>query len=885
MDRSISCALTDDRLVRRFCAACIDFWLQLAQQAGKPRTCPIDRRVLPADELPVIDYEVEAVMNSQVVRCPNAQLGCSRLFSIGEATDHLRTCRYRTVQCASCKKPVTADALARHSERCYRPCEACGVAVPRADVTTHSIWLCLAKAHSPWRTAAEAAAFASSRDAARKGPLAWLTEHSAHVTDWELATTALSNLLGAGGGDDNGHGGVGGDIDDDGSGRLTTRWLQLAEACRQRWWRGARLALTGRAVALEPSSVEALLEHADAQVCCDRAAAALEMYTAAVTLAPGDVCALAGRASCLEALGRWEESLPVWEAVGAAPPDAAPAERHSAARFAVGSARARLALGDLLGGEDSLSRQLGRDDHPEVQAAYADVLERLFLAEVSSEPADASAVPLPPFTPEGRERLFAAHDAWAAVLRAQPCRADATLRLALVEIEMAVSAPVEGEQRALLARATERLEAAAAASFDAPELAMHCAHALVLSELYDEAVSPPSRVDVPRRPGPHGSDEETDEEGDEVGDESTDAYAGGEAASVGGETVERGGERGSGRGGRRCPPPARSFLSSFVGGKRARPRLERAAALLRVVLAVQPSNAAAATLLGVALGATTAAQRPSEATRYLQSGVELLRQRLTAVQAAAQGGEERLARTAEDAAAAGSSESVPDGGRLAAAAAAIFEAVSRADAGGGASGARCSSTVSAGALLEHLLGSGQEPDEVSALFALIEREGDDRVGWDQWKRAFARYTTLGSEGPDEAARPRSRCDGDASAACARSAAGVTKETPAGRSAAGDPATATAVVSSHQLHAASPDLLLLFLASLLCATRRIKASQSSADSHSRPRPARAEQLSSPPRGSYGQCLLLESQWGEALRIMRELCAVAPSLLHSTFRAWK
>ena len=34
----------------------------------------------------------------------------------------------------------------------------------------------------------------------------------------------------------------------------------------------------------------------------------------------------------------------------------------------------------------------------------------------------------------------------------------------------------------------------------------------MLSELYDEAVSPPSRVDVPRRPGPHGSDEETDEE-------------------------------------------------------------------------------------------------------------------------------------------------------------------------------------------------------------------------------------------------------------------------------------------------------------------------------------------------------------------------------------
>ena len=87
-----------------FCAPCIALWFEL--QGGSQRSCPIDRRELAPDEEPVVDVVLEAAMLQQLVRCPNAKLGCKALFPLREGNEHLLACGFRTMTCPHCKKPV-----------------------------------------------------------------------------------------------------------------------------------------------------------------------------------------------------------------------------------------------------------------------------------------------------------------------------------------------------------------------------------------------------------------------------------------------------------------------------------------------------------------------------------------------------------------------------------------------------------------------------------------------------------------------------------------------------------------------------------------------------------------------------------------------------------
>ena len=134
-----------------FCSQCIAFWLQSQRDAGLTQSCPIDRRPLAADEHPVVDHEVTKAVEELVVCCPNRSLGCTASFPLRDGAAHLASeCRYRTVQCPSCQKPQSAAALARHVERCFKRCDGCGLAVPRADHYHHELHLCLSKPHTPW---------------------------------------------------------------------------------------------------------------------------------------------------------------------------------------------------------------------------------------------------------------------------------------------------------------------------------------------------------------------------------------------------------------------------------------------------------------------------------------------------------------------------------------------------------------------------------------------------------------------------------------------------------------------------------------------------------------------------------------------------------------
>ena len=67
-------------------------------------------------------------------------------------------------------------------------------------------------------------------------------------------------------------------------------------------------------------------------------------------------------------------------------------------------------------------------------------LERQYLAELPREGAAAHAVPMPPPSTDGREKLSSAHDAWSVCLRLAPTDARAMERLSLVEQELAPEA-------------------------------------------------------------------------------------------------------------------------------------------------------------------------------------------------------------------------------------------------------------------------------------------------------------------------------------------------------------------------------------------------------------------------------------------------------------
>ena len=272
-----------------FCCECIDFWLQLQQQSGAQRTCPIDRRVLPSDERPTVDAQLEAIMKKRNVRCPNSRLGCDAVFALEDGMMHLQACRFRTVQCSHCQKPQSAEALPRHIERCYRLCDTCGVPVPRVDSTQHAISLCLGKPHG-WRSTAEAKAFCTWRKVVIDD-YSWLATHCSGVLDWqrlhasvlalmeEYGMTATAADGTAGDAPSPAHFGEEGDgfADEGGEG---AQWLQLSEVCRLRGWRGPRLAFAWRSVDAEPNNLEALLALGRAQLESGMAAAGLESFRA-----------------------------------------------------------------------------------------------------------------------------------------------------------------------------------------------------------------------------------------------------------------------------------------------------------------------------------------------------------------------------------------------------------------------------------------------------------------------------------------------------------------------------------------------------------------------------------------------------------------------------
>ena len=310
-----------------FCAPCITFWLRLQRDSGLPPTCPIDRRVIGKDEVVTRDPAIEAAIARLLVRCPNHRLGCSARFELGEGSAHLDVCAFRTVQCPLCAKPQSAEKLARHVERCFKPCGKCGVNVPRADSLLHDMGLCLAKEHMPWWPASQANAFTIWRDAT-KSQLRWLLDGAAPVADWRRANAQLIALLethalphvvasrdedGCDVGADQAS--VGGadeepcseeedaEASTGASAAAAVRpplptWkdalallersaplcLELAELCRTHNWRAPWLALCMRAATLDPASVEAKLRYGDALLANAKASEACEAFVSALEI-------------------------------------------------------------------------------------------------------------------------------------------------------------------------------------------------------------------------------------------------------------------------------------------------------------------------------------------------------------------------------------------------------------------------------------------------------------------------------------------------------------------------------------------------------------------------------------------------------------------------
>lgn len=336
-----------------FCAPCISFWLQLQRDAGLAPTCPIDRRVVSAEEKPLIDETIEAAVQKLSVRCPNAKLGCQARFALGEGVSHLQTCSFRTVQCPNCGKPQSAEKLERHRENCFKHCGACGILVPRADSLMHTMGLCLAKPHGNWWSHEQARAFVTFRDAthAQLGKL--LGGGVAPIPDWRRAHELL-------------HGLVDEVLQQGGGGSASTSWdasaelcLLLAAECKTRGWRGPWLATSLRAAELEPTSLDCRLRSAEALLGCGRPAEACEAFAAARLLdAPssagddGRLEAICGEAAAHDALGRKEEASVLWARARKANAAAAPPQLGARAKWIVAAARARLAFGELNAAED-----------------------------------------------------------------------------------------------------------------------------------------------------------------------------------------------------------------------------------------------------------------------------------------------------------------------------------------------------------------------------------------------------------------------------------------------------------------------------------------------------------------------------------------------------
>ena len=401
-----------------FCAPCISFWLQLQRDSGLAPTCPIDRRVVAAEERPEVDSAMEAAVNKLLVRCPNFKLGCTAQFCLGEGVQHLRLCNYRTVQCPNCSKPQSRERLESHRKSCFIECSLCGTLVPRADSMAHSMGLCLAKPHASWRSEEEARAFSTFRDATKTQLHALLPEgEAAPISDWKRAHGLLHALLSRAKDD---HASL--CDDDQGRGRNplaeppSASWdaspsicLRLAAECRARGWRGPWLTLSLRACELDPTSLDARLRCAEALLGCGKASEACEAYKAArlldVPSSAGDdglLEALCGEAVALDKLGRADEASALWARARRAPLHNAPPQLDRRARWIVASARSRVAFGDLVQAEDALVGFLTHHDSLEAQCEYASLLELCYLDEVPSEGPMVAAVVRshpPPQTP------------------------------------------------------------------------------------------------------------------------------------------------------------------------------------------------------------------------------------------------------------------------------------------------------------------------------------------------------------------------------------------------------------------------------------------------------------------------------------------------------
>ena len=463
-----------------FCAPCITFWLQLQRDSGLPPTCPIDRRVVKDGEQITRNPALEEAIARILVRCPNSRLGCSARFELGEGSAHLDVCAFRTIQCPLCAKPQSAEGLAKHMERCFRACDKCGINVPRTDSLMHNMSLCLAREHHPWWPASHANAFTIFRDAT-EAQLGWLLDRRAAVTDWRRANESLIAMLEeqvvptmvvagsaaeprgeqeedeAGEEDEEGEEGEEG-VKGEGESAppAPPTWkdalellrtsaplcLELAAVCRQRGWRAPWLALSVLATELDPVSIEAKLRSGEALLDSGKASEACEAFDAVLQLDEDKLEAVGGQALGLEMLGRGDEAKQLWARLRAAPMHAAPVHTAQRSRWHVACARARVAFGDCASAEDLLLSFLHRHDHVDAQSEYATVLELSYLFEVDMSGVAGAAVPQPPPSSEGRDKLSSAYDAWSTTLKLSPNDARATARLALVEHELAVTAYV-----------------------------------------------------------------------------------------------------------------------------------------------------------------------------------------------------------------------------------------------------------------------------------------------------------------------------------------------------------------------------------------------------------------------------------------------------------
>ena len=632
-----------------------------------------------------------------------------------------------------------------------------------------------------------------------------------------------------------------------------------------------------------------------------RASEAREAFSAALLLDADCLEALCGEAAALDAMSAplpSERATALWLQARAVPTAAAPPQSSARDQWYVAASRARVALGEAAAAEELLlSRLSGRQQVAScVQAEYATVLEHHYLIDLPSNGLHTLAVPLPAASSSGRDRLSSAHDAWSLVLRAVPGDAHASTRLALVEAELALQSTVEGEDKKLLASALGRLEAVHAASLDSPRVAALIGKVLLLMEL-SEGVGVPRAIEPPRPPwaAMSSSDDDDDDDDDDDSSGGGDRHEHAEARKKdkkvpsppwivvtsflphGAELEPRAGGAATGT---RAPP--------LVGGSRARTatnappqsRLQRATCMLRTSLALQPADPAAAAVLGIVLCWSQGVNTKHEAMRYLQNCVEMLRERMAGSVASITSGNAPQAPAAAPASAVATALRPPV---VAPSAQASVELRVLADIAFDRCMDRCTvcsppqqSTDDASAasdeaalqqqegahvatelaadhserhdadcaaatreaLLAELLGAGQEPESVAAVFEWLGRLGGapERVDREQWRAAVVAAAVNG------AAHDTSE-EGSIEGAGAGDAVAV----PACRQ------PGSLAVADKRLHVEGVDTLLLYIGASL----------------------------------YAQYFLVRREYDELPRaraVLRELINLAPTLLRATFEAW-